>query len=142
VTNRYEEASEGARKLLGNFDEIDLAEMLASSNATAATLNARITELEADLARVQQAACSSAESLRKADASRHTAIRRAILLSRHQGLLVAIREFVAEETTPTNGWGDGYRDAKRDLVEILDAFAPDAIDQPQQPEGAEAPLNP
>lgn len=75
----------------------------------------------------------------QANAFRQTAIRRAILLSRHQGLLVAIREFVAEETTPTNGWGDGYRDAKRDLAEILDAFAPDAVDQAQPAEDAEAP---
>lgn len=48
MTNRYEEASDAARQLLENFDEIDLAEMLASSTAAADTLNARIAELEAE----------------------------------------------------------------------------------------------
>lgn len=48
MANRYEEASDAARKLLENFDEIDLAEMLASSTAAADTLNARIAELEAE----------------------------------------------------------------------------------------------
>jgi BMFP domain-containing protein YqiC len=46
MTNRYEEASDAARKFLENFDEIDLAQMLASSNASAEALKARVAELE------------------------------------------------------------------------------------------------
>jgi hypothetical protein len=56
---------------------------------------------------------------------RHKAIQRAILLGRYETLLGAIREFAAEETTASNDWGDGYRQAVADLVEILDAFPTD-----------------
>lgn len=92
MTNRYEEASEGARQLLENFDEIDLAEMVASSNASAETSKARIAKLEQEVTdmvaatvhlttlmgkrakeaederdRVQERACSTAEALRRAE---------------------------------------------------------------------------
>jgi methyl-accepting chemotaxis protein len=64
MTNRYEEASDAARQLLENFDEIDLAEMLASSNASVEALKARVAELEqhaSELASMRDAANERAD---------------------------------------------------------------------------------
>lgn len=47
MSNRYEEASEAARYLLENFDEIDLAEMLASARDENARLTAEQVKNEA-----------------------------------------------------------------------------------------------
>lgn len=58
------------------------------------------------------------------NAWRLKAIQRAIRLGRYETTLQALREYAAEEVTARNGWGDGYRDAMRDLTELLDTLMP------------------
>lgn len=55
---------------------------------------------------------------------RRKAIRRAIRLGRYETTLNAVRELAAEQVTARSEWGDGYRDALRDLNELLDALLP------------------
>lgn len=55
---------------------------------------------------------------------RRKAIQRAIRLSRYETALNAVRELAAEQVTTRSEWGDGYRDALRDLNELLDTLLP------------------
>lgn len=55
---------------------------------------------------------------------RHRAISRAVALGRAEHAVTAIRELAGETVTDAHAWGDGYREALRDLNEILEAFAP------------------
>ena len=45
--SRYDDMPDAARTLMENFDEIDLAEMLASAHESAATLRQEVAQLSA-----------------------------------------------------------------------------------------------
>ncbi|MFC1418554.1 hypothetical protein [Streptacidiphilus cavernicola] len=53
--SRYDDMPEAARQLLADFDEIDLAEMLAAANEANAVLRERVAELEVALVDIQGA---------------------------------------------------------------------------------------
>lgn len=60
----------------------------------------------------------------EAEKWRRKAIRRAVALGRAEHAINAIRELANETVTDAHAWGDGYREALRDLDEVLQAFAP------------------
>ena len=55
---------------------------------------------------------------------RRKAIRRGLAVSRLQGVIQALEELAAEEITHRGEWGNGYRDAQRDLLELLTTLQP------------------
>lgn len=95
----------------------ELAELRRVSALHADTERRLTDDLRAEV-RKREAAEATAETFR------HKAVRRALRLARVTGVLDAIREMAAEKVTARNEWGDGYRDAIRDLNEILDGLTP------------------
>ena len=55
---------------------------------------------------------------------RHKAIERAIKLGRAESTLLAVRELATEDFARDGDWGDGYRTAQADLLEVLNALNP------------------
>ncbi|MGW6557939.1 hypothetical protein [Streptomyces hydrogenans] len=55
---------------------------------------------------------------------RREAIRRGLAVSQLQGVIQALEELAAEEITHRGEWGNGYRDAQRDLREVLTTLQP------------------
>ncbi|MFE4649309.1 hypothetical protein [Streptomyces sp. NPDC056707] len=143
MTNRYDKASDAARKLLENFDEFDLAEMLASSKSSAATLNARITELEQyanELSAMRNAANERARKVEQgatgmASAAAHLAILMAERAEQAEAAIERVRalhhEWKRNETDPSPGYCAHCEKGDDLLPWPCPTLA--ALDQPRQP---------